>query len=155
MVICVGTILYNIATLTQHQQLYLGLIMKAFLSVLVLLFCQSVLADNENSLETTMKNMGLAYKQSVQATQVEEFNTAIDEFISLIEQSKQAKFNKEAQKSLQGLDKVLTKARSAKQLANSKGLAAAKGPLKAIDGLRKQYHKLHEPPGFWELLFGK
>ncbi len=102
-----------------------------------------------------MKNMGLAYKQSVQATQLHEFNLAIDEFITLVEQSKVVGFNKEVQKSLQGLDKVIAKAKLAKQLANSEGVEAAKKPLKAIDGLRKQYHELHEPPGFWELLFGK
>ncbi|MCQ8878491.1 cytochrome b562 [Pseudoalteromonas shioyasakiensis] len=129
--------------------------MKAIFCVFVLLLNQSVFAVEENNLETTMKNMGLAYKQSVQATQLQEFNLAIDEFITLVEQSKLAGFNKEAQKSLQGLDKVTAKAKLAKQLANSEGLEAAKKPLKAIDGLRKQYHELHEPPGFWELLFGK
>jgi soluble cytochrome b562 len=102
-----------------------------------------------------MKNIGLAYKQSVEATQLAEFNGAIDEFIKLIEQSKQAKFYKEAEKSVQGLDKVLTQAQLAKKVANEQGLEAAKKPLKAIDNLRKKYHKLHEPPGFFELLFGK
>ncbi|MDN3377809.1 MULTISPECIES: cytochrome b562 [unclassified Pseudoalteromonas] len=129
--------------------------MKAILCVFVLLFSQSVFAVKENNLETNMKNMGLAYKQSVQATQLHEFNLAIDEFITLVEQSKVVGFNKEVQKSLQGLDKVIAKAKLAKQLANSEGVEAAKKPLKAIDGLRKQYHELHEPPGFWELLFGK
>lgn len=129
--------------------------MKVIFCVIALIFSQSLFAVEENSLETTMKNMGLAYKQSVQAAELSEFNVAIDELIKLLEQSKRAKFNKEAQKSVQGLDKVLVKAKLAKQLANNKGLAAAKKPLKAIDGLRKEYHELHEPPGFWELLFGK
>lgn len=129
--------------------------MKAILCVIVLIVSQSTFAVEQNSLETTMKNMGLAYKQSVQATQLTEFNVAIDELIKLVEKSKLAKFNKEAKKSVQGLDKVLVKAKLAKQLANNTGLSAAKKPLKEIDELRKEYHELHEPPGFWELLFGK
>ena len=129
--------------------------MKVCVCILALLFVSSVFASDDFDLETNMKNMGLAYKHSVEATQLAEFNTAIDEFITLVKRSKDATFHKEAEQSMQGLDKVVAKAELAKKLANEKGLAAAKGPLKAIDGLRKQYHKLHEPPGFWELLFGK
>ncbi|MDN3409439.1 MULTISPECIES: cytochrome b562 [Pseudoalteromonas] len=129
--------------------------MKAVLLLIVLLFSQTVAANDVSDLEKTMKNIGLAYKQSVEATQLEEFNGAIDEFIGLIEQGKQAKFYKEAQKSVQGLDKVLVQAQLAKKVANEQGLEAAKKPLKAIDNLRKKYHELHEPPGFFELLFGK
>ncbi|MBE0380462.1 cytochrome b562 [Pseudoalteromonas prydzensis] len=129
--------------------------MKVFLCLVALLFAPSIFASDDFDLEAHMKNMGLAYKHSVEASQLPEFNTAIDEFITLVKRSKSATFHKEAEQSLQGLDKVIAKAELAKKLANEKGLAAAKGPLKAIDGLRKQYHKLHEPPGFWELLFGK
>ena len=129
--------------------------MKAVLLLMVLIFSQTVAANEMSDLEKTMKNIGLAYKQSVEAAQLAEFNGAIDEFIELIEQSKQAKFYKEAEKSVQGLDKVLTQAQLAKKAANEQGLEAAKKPLKAIDNLRKKYHKLHEPPGFFELLFGK
>ena len=129
--------------------------MKAVLLLIVLLFSQTVAANDVSDLEKTMKNIGLAYKQSVEATQLQEFNGAIDEFIKLIEQSKQAKFYKEAQKSVQGLDKVLVQAQLAKKVANEQGLESAKKPLKAIDNLRKKYHELHEPPGFFELLFGK
>jgi len=129
--------------------------MKAVLLLIVLLFSQTVAANDVSDLEKTMKNIGLAYKQSVEATQLEEFNGAIDEFIGLTEQGKQAKFYKEAEKSVQGLDKVLVQAQLAKKVANEQGLEAAKKPLKAIDKLRKKYHKLHEPPGFFELLFGK
>jgi soluble cytochrome b562 len=120
--------------------------MKAVLLLIVLLFSQTVAANDVSDLEKTMKNIGLAYKQSVEATQLQEFNGAIDEFI---------KFYKEAEKSVQGLDKVLIQAQLAKKVANEQGLESAKKPLKAIDNLRKKYHELHEPPGFFELLFGK
>ncbi|WP_213609677.1 cytochrome b562 [Pseudoalteromonas sp.] len=129
--------------------------MKAVLLLIVLLFSQTVAANDVSDLEKTMKSIGLAYKQSVEATQLAEFNSAIDRFIELIAQGKQAKFYKEAEKSVQGLDKVLAQAQLAKKVANEQGLEAAKQPLKAIDNLRKKYHKLHEPPGFFELLFGK
>jgi len=101
-----------------------------------------------------MKNTGLAYKQAVQATQLSEFNTAIDEFIKLVKASKKGKFYKKPEQSLQGLDKVIAQAELAKKAANEQGLSAAKEPLKNIDNLRKKYHELHEPPGFFELLFG-
>ncbi|CAM4150602.1 cytochrome b562 [Pseudoalteromonas ostreae] len=129
--------------------------MKVFLCLVALLFVPSLFANDDLDLEANMKNTGLAFKNSVEATQLPEFNTAIDEFITLVKRSKSATFHKQAEQSLQGLDKVIAKAELAKKLANEQGLDAAKGPLKAIDGLRKQYHKLHEPPGFWELLFGK
>ena len=129
--------------------------MKVFLCLVALLFVPSLFANDDLDLEANMKNMGLAFKHTVEATQLQEFNSAIDEFMILVKRSKTATFHKEAEQSLQGLDKVIAKAELAKKLANEQGLEAAKGPLKAIDGLRKQYHKLHEPPGFWELLFGK
>ncbi|CAM3788804.1 MULTISPECIES: cytochrome b562 [Pseudoalteromonas] len=129
--------------------------MKTLLCFFVLLFTPVLYAGETLDLETNMKNMGLAYKKSVEATQLGEFNQAIDEFIALVQRAKTATFHNEETQSLQGLDKVLSKAELAKKLANEQGLNAAKGPLKSINGLRKQYHKLHEPPGFWELLFGK
>ena len=129
--------------------------MRGLLCVMILVFTPTLLVAEEFDLETNMKNMGLAYKHSVQATQLTEFNQAIDEFIKLVKLSKTATFHKEAENSFQGLDKVIAKAEKAKKLANSKGLDAAKESLQSIDSLRKQYHKLHEPPGFWELLFGK
>lgn len=128
--------------------------MKFFLFISLLLCCNSIFATQPLDLEANMKHMGLAYKQSVEATNLEDFNQAIDEFIDLVERSKTATFSQHKEQSLQGLHKVVAKAKLAKQLGNSKGLDAAKGVLKSIDGLRKQYHELHEPPGFWELLFG-
>ncbi len=129
--------------------------MKALLFIIVLMLTPTLVFAEELDHETNMKNMGLAYKHSVQATQLSEFNTAIDEFITLVKLSKTATFHKEAESSRQGLDKVIAQAEIAKKLANEKGLDAAKKPLKSINELRQQYHKLHEPPSFWELLFGK
>ncbi|MBB1387529.1 MULTISPECIES: cytochrome b562 [unclassified Pseudoalteromonas] len=129
--------------------------MKSFYIFFTLLFSSFVFADQPVDLEINMKNTGLAYKQAVQATELAEFNIAIDKFIKLVKVSKTAKFYKEPEQSLQGLDKVIVQAERAKKAANEHGLDSAKAPLKNIDNLRKKYHELHEPPGFFELLFGK
>ncbi|AQP98424.1 hypothetical protein B0W48_00615 [Pseudoalteromonas aliena] len=129
--------------------------MKSFYIFFTLLFSSFVFADQPVDLEINMKNTGLAYKQAVQATELAEFNIAIDKFIKLVKVSKTAKFYKEPEQSLQGLDKVIAQAERAKKAANENGLDSAKAPLKNIDNLRKKYHELHEPPGFFELLFGK
>ncbi|WP_372761559.1 cytochrome b562 [Pseudoalteromonas sp.] len=129
--------------------------MKYFYFITMLFVSTAALATSPVDLEINMKNTGLAYKNAVQATNIDAFNVAINEFIALVEKSKTAKFHKQPEQSLQGLDKVLEQAQLAKQVANQQGLAAAKPALKNIDNLRKKYHKLHEPPGFFELLFGK
>ena len=128
--------------------------MKYLVIIFTLAFSSMSFAQQKVDLEINMKNTGLAYKQAVQATRLSEFNTAIDEFITLVKVSKTAKFYKKAEQSLQGLDKVIAQAELAKKAANEQGLSAAKEPLKNIDNLRKKYHELHEPPGFFELLFG-
>ena len=128
--------------------------MKYLVIIFTFAFSSMSFAQQEVDLEVNMKNTGLAYKQAVQATQLSEFNTAIDEFIKLVKVSKTGKFYKKPEQSLQGLDKVIAQAELAKKAANELGLSAAKEPLKNIDNLRKKYHELHEPPGFFELLFG-
>ncbi|WP_404343845.1 cytochrome b562 [Pseudoalteromonas mariniglutinosa] len=129
--------------------------MKFIFLLSVLLTSGVVFAAQPLDLEATMKEMGLAYKQTVQAGELTEFNSAIDEFITLLKKTQAADFKNHQAESAQGIKKVIVKAQLAKRLANEQGLDAAVGPLKAIDGLRKQYHELHEPPGFWQLLFGK
>jgi soluble cytochrome b562 len=128
--------------------------MKYFSLIFLLVLSVYSYADKPVDLEVNMKNTGLAYKEAVQAIGIGGFNTAIDKFIRLVETSKTAKFHKEEQMSLQGLDKVIEQAQLAKKLANERGLDAAKPALKNIDNLRKKYHELHEPPGFFDLLFG-
>lgn len=126
-----------------------------FILVTFLVFFSAVCVAEELDLEANMKNMGLAYKNSVRATSLEVFNTSIDEFIHLLEKARTADFKQHKTASLEGLDKVIKQANLAKELASKQGLDAAKVPLKSIDDLRKKYHELHEPPGFWQLLFGK
>jgi len=128
--------------------------MKFLVIIFTILFSSSSFAQQNVDLEVNMKNTGLAYKKAVQAKELDEFNIAIEEFINLVEVSKTAKFYQEPEQSIQGLNKVITQAKLAKKAANEQGLNAAKESLKNIDNLRKKYHELHEPPGFFELLFG-
>ncbi|MEL0631403.1 cytochrome b562 [Pseudoalteromonas carrageenovora] len=128
--------------------------MKFLVIIFTILFSSSSFAQQNVDLEVNMKNTGLAYKKAVQAKELDEFNIAIEEFINLVEVSKTAKFYQEPEQSIQGLNKVITQAKLAKKAANDQGLNAAKESLKNIDNLRKKYHELHEPPGFFELLFG-
>ena len=62
--------------------------------------------------------MGLAYKNAVQASELSEFNHAIDEFIQLLEKAKTADFKQHQSASIEGIDKVIHKAEDAKRLAN-------------------------------------
>ncbi|ALU45545.1 cytochrome b562 [Pseudoalteromonas rubra] len=120
------------------------------------LFVQSVMAQQSQDLNQTMKNMGHAYKQAMEAQQAEEVNKHLETMLRLIQQSKQHSFKADVKvESLQGLDKVADVIRSAQGLLAKAQLQQAKDLLRQIDGLRKEYHELHEPPGFWELLFGK
>ncbi|WP_338366239.1 cytochrome b562 [uncultured Pseudoalteromonas sp.] len=128
--------------------------MKFLVLVVAVLYSTAAFSEQKVDLEVNMKNTGLAYKNTVQAVSLDDFNKAIDKFIALVENSKKATFHKEAKMSLKGLDKVIAQAKLAKKLANERGLDAAKPALKNIDDLRKEYHKLHEPPGFFDLLFG-
>ena len=132
----------------------MGFTMKFLVLIFTFLFSNGAYSEQEIDLEVNMKNTGLAYKNAVQAVDIEGFNTAIDKFITLVETSKKATFHKKPKMSLQGLDKVIEQARLAKKLANERGLDSAKPALKNIDDLRKKYHELHEPPGFFDLLFG-
>ncbi|MBS3797731.1 hypothetical protein KD147_08200 [Pseudoalteromonas sp. BDTF-M6] len=112
-------------------------------------------AQQSIDLEAVMKKMGHSYKQAVKAEDQGQMLMALDELQTLVEQAKQARFNKEPEQSLQGLDKVLEQISLARTLAKNNELAEASVALKSIDSLRKEYHELHEPPGLWQLLFGQ
>ncbi|WP_125781581.1 cytochrome b562 [Pseudoalteromonas rubra] len=119
-------------------------------------FAQVVSAQQGQDLNQTMKNMGHAYKQAMEAQQAKEVNRHLDTMLTLLQQSKQYQFKADVKsQSLQGLDKVSEIIREAQGLVAQAQIQQAKQLLKQVDELRKEYHELHEPPGFWELLFGK
>lgn len=122
---------------------------------LTLITLGGVNAQTSIDLEAVMKKMGHSYKLAVKAQSSEQMLAALTEFEGYVQQAQQARFNNEAEKSLKGLEEVLLQLESARQLAATEQLDAAREQLMKIDDLRKEYHELHEPPGFWELLFGK
>ncbi|MEI8618801.1 hypothetical protein P4S63_21605 [Pseudoalteromonas sp. B193] len=76
--------------------------MKYLVIIFTFLFSSMSFAQQSVDLEINMKNTGLAYKQAVQATQLGEFNTAIDEFIKLVKVSKTGKFYKKPEAVIAG-----------------------------------------------------
>ncbi|WP_462159877.1 cytochrome b562 [Pseudoalteromonas sp. GB56] len=125
------------------------------LGLIFALSTSSVFAQQDVDLEAVMKKMGHSYKLAVKSTSRDEMLSALVQFEDYLKQAQQAKFKNEAKKSQQGLDEVFQQVELARAFAQKEQLGAAKDALAKIDGLRKEYHKLHEPPGFWELLFGK
>jgi soluble cytochrome b562 len=118
-------------------------------------FSFSVPAQETSKLSVTMKNVGLGYKTAMNATTDEQLLSALASMSHYLNEAKKATFKKEVKKqSLEGLQKVLAVIEHAKMLVIRGDLQSAKNELKKIDRLRKEYHKLHEPPSFWQLLFG-
>lgn len=118
-------------------------------------FASSVLSAQTSELNETMKKIGFSYKQMLKAETIEQANIAIIDMEMMIDKSRKLGFKKEVEKqSLEGLDKVATKLKKVKKLLNQNELQQAKQAALEIDGLRKEYHKLHQPPSFWDLLFG-
>ena len=122
--------------------------------ILFTLPCLSQAQSQQVDLEAVMKNMGHSYKQAMKAQQPTIMSNALKDLKERVQEAKRARFSKAAEQSQQGLDKVLERIASAEQQLAQGQLEAARETLKDIDMLRKKYHELHEPPGFWELLFG-
>ncbi|CAM4190198.1 hypothetical protein BIW53_15145 [Pseudoalteromonas byunsanensis] len=116
----------------------------------------SLAAKQSSDLEVTMKNMGLAYKNAMKSDSQQQLLESIAAFREHLSVSQQHSFDTKLQEeSSLGLNRVANVLESSEKLAKSGRLEEAKEQLKKIDELRKQYHKLHEPPSFWDLLFGK
>jgi soluble cytochrome b562 len=128
-----------------------------YLSFLIFIF--SLVSFNsyakQSDLSVTMKNIGHLYKKTLKAGDNEQKVQHISEMIKLLEKSKKAKFKSGTQEeSVQGLNKVISLLTLAQKQILAGKIDESESTLLKIDGLRKQYHKLHEPPSFWELIFG-
>ncbi|CAH9062495.1 hypothetical protein PSECIP111951_03647 [Pseudoalteromonas holothuriae] len=129
--------------------------MYNFLLLVLLSLSTQLFAQQSSKLEVTMKNMGHAYKQAMKSESQQQLLSSIKLLTDHLLVSKQHQFNAQLHdKSQAGLDKVLRIVNDSKLLANEGKLADAKTKLLEVDKLRKQYHKLHEPPSIWDLLFG-
>lgn len=123
--------------------------------VLITFFATSTFSAQTSELNKTMKQIGFSYKQILKAETIEEANLAIIDMEAMIDKSRKLGFKKEFEKqSLEGLSKVETQLNMVKMLLSQNDLQQAKKVAMEIDALRKEYHKLHEPPSVWELLFG-
>ncbi|MDP4486485.1 cytochrome b562 [Pseudoalteromonas piscicida] len=129
--------------------------MRKIVFIFVLLFSMSGGAHESSELNKTMKEMGHIYKQAMKAQSAQEMQAHLTELTILVNESKQFQFKQEVSaESVEGLNKVLETITEASQEVDSGRVEKAREMLLKIDELRKQYHKLHEPPSFWELLFG-
>ncbi|MBE0366057.1 soluble cytochrome b562 [Pseudoalteromonas ulvae UL12] len=124
-----------------------------YLILVLILVSQSLVAQN-NDLSLTMKNMGLSYKNAIQATDPESLETHLIDMLGYLKQSEQFSFNDKKEASLEGLKKVANIVKQAQAFNQAGEFDKAILHLKPIDKLRKKYHKLHEP-SFWDLLFGQ
>ena len=127
-----------------------------YIAVLLVLMCSHMgLAQEGNELNQTMKKMGHQYKLAVKSSSTEELQTALVKMKTLAESSKNFHFKADvAKQSQKGLDKVINTIDSALSDINQGQPDKARARIAKIDELRKHYHELHEPPSFWELLFG-
>nr|WP_255511329.1 cytochrome b562 [Zobellella iuensis] len=106
------------------------------------------------NLETTMKNMGLAYKQAHRAEDIDSLLPRLAELAELTETAKQAPFPADkADLYRQGLREVLAAINAAEQAALANDHALAQQRLQQVDELRKQYHK-ERRVSWWHILFG-
>ncbi|AOT10532.1 cytochrome b562 [Pseudoalteromonas luteoviolacea] len=123
--------------------------------LVVLLFSSFTVCAQTSELNQIMKKMGHEYKLAIKAQQQDVMITHLDKFIALVEQAKAQSFAKEkTKKSIEGLNRIIKLAEKAKGLARNSYSTEARQALKEIDILREEYHKLHEPPSIWQLLFG-
>ncbi|MGI5309310.1 cytochrome b562 [Rheinheimera sp. WS51] len=105
-------------------------------------------------LEKTMKEMAFQYKKAHEATTIVQLTPHIENLKLLTQTSLTAEFPEDkADKFKQGLELVLQELTAAEHALDAQNLSAAKQHLKAVDKLRKQYHK-HRKVSIWQLLFG-
>ncbi|KPV95671.1 Cytochrome b562 [Pseudoalteromonas sp. P1-9] len=124
--------------------------MKKTFLLSIFIMCFSLSAE-QSELALVMKEMALSYKQAKTAQTSDELLTHLTDIENALRKSQQIGFNRESEKSNQGIERVLKHVALIKQNVND--LPTAKKQLTKIDKLRKQYHKIHEP-SFWQLLFG-
>ena len=115
--------------------------------VLLLAFSFCINAQESSKLSVAMKNIGLSYKNVMNAQSNEDLLESLSSLSSLVREVKH-------EQSMEGLDKVLKVISTARKHAELGELDKAKKVLKQIDEYRKEYHKLHEPPSIWQLIFG-
>ncbi|MHA6963981.1 cytochrome b562 [Zobellella denitrificans] len=125
-----------------------------FLTLLLFLALPTAQAGQSVNLETTMKNMGLAYKQAHRAEDSDSLLRHLDELAELTDAARQASFPEDkAELFRQGLDEVRAAIDEAQAAVRADDQALARQHLARIDDLRKQYHR-ERRVSWWRILFG-
>lgn len=126
--------------------------MRTLLLPLILMLSFSVSA-NDVDLKATMQDMKLAFKQSAEATSIEEMKSSVIKLDSLIGKLKQGEYPPEKQSLYQeGFEKLSKSLESVKAEVESGNLEQAQQELRQIDQLRVEYHDKRNP-SIWSRFF--
>lgn len=113
---------------------------------------QAIVATTD--VEATMKEMGLNFKQAMQATEVQVMQQKVQTLADLVASVQAYQFTPEKQPVFQqGLAKVAAQLVLVQGALAQQNLEQAKQLLREVDSLKKQYHK-ERSPSFWQLFFG-
>lgn len=145
--------------------------MRTLFLTLALTFSAGVAANATNEstdvLETTsalistpvdtkaaMKDMMLAFKQSEDASSIDEMTQSVMRLDALIDYLKQENFSPEKQELYQeGFNKLSVSVDRVKSELAAGNLEQAKDTLNQVDDLRSEYHKKRNP-SIWSKIFG-
>jgi len=113
---------------------------------------QAIVATTD--VEATMKEMGLNFKQAMQATEIQVMQQKVQTLADLVASVQAYQFTPEKQPVFQqGLAKVAAQLVLVQGALAQQNLEQAKQLLREVDSLKKQYHK-ERSPSFWQLFFG-
>ncbi|WP_023602635.1 cytochrome b562 [Aliivibrio logei] len=145
--------------------------MRTLFLTLALTFSAGVAANTTNEstdvIETTsalistpvdtkaaMKDMMLAFKQSEDASSIDEMTQSVMRLDALIDYLKQENFSPEKQELYQeGFNKLSVSVDRVKSELAAGNLEQAKDTLNQVDDLRSEYHKKRNP-SIWSKIFG-
>ncbi|AZL86459.1 cytochrome b562 [Aliivibrio salmonicida] len=104
--------------------------------------------------KAAMKDMMLAFKQSEDASSIDEMTQSVMRLDALIDYLKQENFSPEKQELYQeGFNKLSVSVDRVKSELAAGNLEQAKDTLNQVDDLRSEYHKKRNP-SIWSKIFG-
>lgn len=114
----------------------------------------SALISTPIDTKAAMKDMMLAFKQSEDASSIDEMTHSVMRLDALIDYLKQENFSPEKQELYQeGFNKLSVSVDRVKSELAAGNLEQAKDTLNQVDDLRSEYHKKRNP-SIWSKIFG-
>ncbi|OEF11414.1 cytochrome b562 [Aliivibrio logei] len=114
----------------------------------------SALISTPVDTKAAMKDMMLAFKQSEDASSIDEMTQSVMRLDALIDYLKQENFSPEKQELYQeGFNKLSVSVDRVKSELAAGNLEQAKDTLNQVDDLRSEYHKKRNP-SIWSKIFG-